>query len=82
MTALQSASSSLLSSVLSEEEGEVAAAMDPEVWDLSRSFGDMYTDVTDMSFVLPTSQSSSTTGTMSGSASCSGDTDGGWAERK
>ncbi|KAL7403764.1 hypothetical protein ABVT39_004807 [Epinephelus coioides] len=62
----------------SEEDGET----DPEVCDVSMSFGDLSLDPADTSFVPPSSDLPSSTGTMSGSASSSGDTATGWAEKK
>ncbi|XP_063076037.1 uncharacterized protein LOC134466069 [Engraulis encrasicolus] len=54
--------------------------MERELLDLSKSFEDC--GLKDVSFVLPSSQSSSSAGTMSGSGSISQDTERGWGQRK
>uniref|UniRef100_A0A672FVP1 THAP-type domain-containing protein n=1 Tax=Salarias fasciatus TaxID=181472 RepID=A0A672FVP1_SALFA len=64
------------------EEPEEAMGKVPEIADLSMSFGELELDPADTSYMLPSSKSSSSTGTMSGSASLSGDTGSGWGEKK
>ncbi|XP_063063564.1 uncharacterized protein LOC134456062 [Engraulis encrasicolus] len=74
-TALPSAPSSGPSNVASEEEADSEVDMERELLDLSKSFEDC--GLKDVSFVLPSSQSSSSAGTMSGSGSISQDTERG-----
>ena len=62
----------------SEREGE----MDPRVLDVSMSFSDLDLDPTDTTFLPPSSESTSSPGTMSGPASNYGDSATGWTRKK